>query len=385
MPIHLIAILGLYLLCWQGYKLRRRVNGLGHIALIASLLATLANSLTARWSAATPHTALDGQYISLVEHIFVVISVAGLYVFRLAVEGCRINHRRVRRTIAGAVAVSLGFLLLTLGAIGRGRLLSVTAASFRDPLGFAYNFGAGLYYGLTMTAIAVWMVRFTREKEWHFKAGMRVAALGLFVIGSLCLVRAIPVAVVFLRGPELLAPPWMLGGVTAVAFPLVFLGLSYPVLASRCAALRSWAHQRREDHHTHIVWQLATVAFPEVVLQPATMSERFRRLIRWPDQMQRRRTETFDALAKLLLTDSRTDRTPTEESAADRLRGAVRRYDAAHDTPVVSMVAPSSTALDLDRTGVPGPPQASADADMLRELADLLRQPHDDDLSRVTA
>jgi hypothetical protein len=371
MPVNLLLILVGYLVCWQGYKLRRRINGLGHVALILSLTAKLANSTTARISAAHPHSLLAGQFISLIEHIFVVVSVAGLYVFRLAVEGHTLTSRRVQRTIAGGVAMSAAFLVLTLTAIYRGKLISVSVESYRDPVGFAYAFGAGLYYGLMLFAVGRWMVTFTRDKERHFRRGMLLAAVGVFALSALSLGRAIPVAVVFLGGPKVIAPPFLLGTVSAAAFPLIFVGLSYPILMSRRAAYRAWRRQREDDARTSIIWQLCTTAYPEIVLRPRSMVERLRQLIWKPDRLRRRRTETFDALAKLLLGTSTTERTESERAAADILREAVRRYDGSHEVPVVKVVKPAA-AIDIDQVGIPGQPVSGADTEMLRELADVL-------------
>jgi hypothetical protein len=78
-----------YLMCWQGYKLLRKLSGLGHVSLILSLAATLANAAVARLNDAHAlPIALSPQYVVLTQQLLVLVSVAGLYVFRLAVEKC---------------------------------------------------------------------------------------------------------------------------------------------------------------------------------------------------------------------------------------------------------------------------------------------------------
>ncbi len=369
MPVDLIILLGTYLMCWQGYKMRRKVNGLGHVAVVLSLIGTLANSVTARLSGAHPHGALAAQSISVVEHIFVVISCAGLYVFRLAVEGHTLRDRRVQVTIGGALAVSAAFVTLAILAARRGPLLSISVESFRDPRGFIYNFGGGLYYGLTMLLIAQWMIRCTRGEEKHFKRGMRLAAVGLYTVSALCIGRAVPVAITFLGGPPVVAPPFLLGTVSAAAFPLVFLGLSYPIIVSRWAAYRAWTHEERDSARVNVVWQTCTVAYPEIVLRPGSVFERLRQALWKPARLRRRRTETFDGLAKLLFVTSKVEPSEQAGAAADSLRVAVRRYDETHDRAVRDVISP---AAESEREGVPAKPDGDTETHMLLALAELL-------------
>ena len=85
MPIPLIAMLATYLMCWQAYKLRERLNGLGHAGILVSLVSTLSNSATARISDAYPPSPAGYQYVLFIHHVFITGSCLGLYLVRLAV------------------------------------------------------------------------------------------------------------------------------------------------------------------------------------------------------------------------------------------------------------------------------------------------------------
>lgn len=369
MPTELIATLILYLICWQGYKLRDRLNGLAHIALIISLTASLANSASARlghaqhWTAATT----AGQYNQLSQHILLVASCTGLYIFRLAVEGHTIRDRHFQRTIAAAVIASAVMTTVVLLFLHQGKVLSFQIATFRDPLGFLFYFGAGVYYGWFRFAVGYWMIKRSRHSDRHLQIGMRLAACGLLIISALCFVRAAPVAVVFLGGPPIITPRYLLGAVSSIAFPLIFLGLSYPLLIARLAALRRYLRGRKIAERTEGLWRLCRRAYPEVGLReaPGFLPRLFSGT--HPDEPTRRITECFDALAKLLA-HATADTDGQSSSPQAVLLLAIRRHDETHAVTVGDVISPSTTA-----DGIP-PAGGTHDIQILLDLADILRE-----------
>lgn len=390
MSVTLIVMLATYLVCWQGYKLRERLNGLGHAGILFSLAATLLNSTTARLSDAHPHSLYVGQYIALIEHIFVAVSTLGLYLLRLAVEGHSLRDRPVRRAIGGGVLFSCALTAITAAAISRGRLLSPTPESYRDPLGFLYAFGSGLYYGTILLLVSVWMWRYVREQDEQdeqaqLRIGVRIAAIGLFGLAAFCFARATPIAVVFLGGPPRIAQPfWVLGPISAAAWPLVFIGLSYPLLRSRGAAYRAWKSRRATREQARVLLRTCHTAYPEIELPPSGIRERARQFLSSHHRLTRTVTETFDALAKLLIQDEPIN-TPAGRVAADRLREAVRRYDSTHAVPVTEIISPEAGDEVLDSEGVPDPPADALQHDIafVLELAAELRAVIDDHRVRV--
>jgi hypothetical protein len=388
MSVTLIVMLATYLVCWQGYKLRERLNGLGHAGILASLVATLLNSTTARLSDAHPHSLLVGQYIALIEHIFVAVSTLGLYLLRLAVEGHSLRDRPVRRAIGGGVLFSCALTAITAAAIISGRLLSPTPDSYRDPLGFVYAFGSGLYYGTILLLVAAWMWRYVRNRdEQHerderadLRIGVRIAAIGLFSLAAFCFARATPIAVVFLGGPPQIAQPfWVLRPISTAAWPLVFIGLSYPLLRSRGAAYRAWKSRRATREQARVLLRTCHTAYPEIELPPSGIRERARQFVSSHHRLTRLVTEIFDALAKLLVQDEPTN-TAAGRVAADRLHEAVRRYDLTHPVPVTEIISPNAGDEVLDSEGVPDQPADALDHDtaFVLDLAAELRTVIDD-------
>jgi hypothetical protein len=267
-------------------------------------------------------------------------------------------------------------------AIVSGELLSPTTKSYRDLHGFLYAFGAGIYYGSVMFAVALWMARYVKGREKHFRYGMRIAAAGLFIVSALSIVRAIPVASVFFGGPRNIVPHYLLGAVSAAAFPLVFVGLSYPLVISRLRAFRAWTRRRKMCADVRVVWKECVSAYPEIVLRPDSSPVRRLRDSIWnPAELSRLKTESFDGLAKLLVHSASTESAAAVTAAAN-LREAIRRYDEAHKVSVWDIISP--TASEGDDEGVPPRPEGKAEDEMLLALADELRGMSEASRSRVS-
>jgi hypothetical protein len=364
----LIIVLVGYLMSWQGYKLRGKLTGLGHIALILSLSATLCNAVIARLSDAHALAALPQPCVELAGVFCVIVSVAGLYVFRLAVEKCTVSNPRVVLTLCGALTVAVGATLTTVYFAVRAIPLKYSVAAFHDPVGAVYFVSVGGYFGCTLFAVAWWMVDHTRNSERHFRRGMRISAVGLFILSVLSIGRAIPAAIVGLGGPTVIAPAFLLGGVSASAFPLVFLGLSYPLLVGRVFAYRAWRSQRGTRAKVTVVWSVCKTAYPEIVLRPRTYLQRIAQMVWNPKRLRRRSSESFDGLAKLLGHEEPA-RGPGAQAAAMNLREAVSRYDLAHSIKIWDVVSPDIDEFD---DVVPAKPEGDQDTAMLLELANVL-------------
>jgi hypothetical protein len=197
---------------------------------------------------------------------------------------------------------------------------------------------------------------------------MRISAVGLFILSVLSIGRAVPAAIVGLGGPTVIAPAFLLGRVSATAFPLVFLGLSYPLLVGRVRAYRAWQSQRATCTEVTVVWSVCKTAYPEIVLRPRTYLQRLAQAIWNPKQLARRPSESFDGLAKLLGHEAPALGSGAQRAAAN-LREAVRRYDLAHPIKVWDVVSPDVDEFD---DAVPAKPDGDQDTAMLLELARIL-------------
>ncbi len=369
MPISLIAMLATYLMCWQAYKLRERLSGLGHAGILVSLASTLANSATARISDTYPPSPAAYQYILFIHHVFITGSCLGLYLVRLAVEGNALRDRAVRRAIGGGVLFCCWNAATIAVAAALGRPL-INGPS-RAPLDVLYSVGSGAYFGTVMLLVAVWMWRYVAHRPLRILLGTRVAAIGLFGMAGLGYTRAATAAIRYLGGPPSIAPEWLRDTVTSTAFPLVFIGLSFPLLASRWAAFQQWRTRRKICERAKVTAQTCRTAYPEIQLPPAGIGERARLLVSNHHIQARIIVESFDGLAKLLVHDAPAA-TPAGQAAAARLRAAVERYDAEHpDKSVIDIISPRIDDQTLDGEGVPPQPGNALEEDItvLVELA----------------
>lgn len=363
MPISLIAMLATYLMCWQAYKLRERLNGLGHAGILVSLVSTLANSATARISDAYPPSPAGYEYILFIHHVFITGSCLGLYLVRLAVEGNTVRDRPVRRAIGGGVLFCVwnGATIALAAAVGR----PLSNGPARAPLDVLYSVGSGAYFGTVMFLVAVWMWRYVAHRPLRILLGTRVAAFGLFGMAALGYTRAVQAVVRYLGGPPSIAPGWLRDGVTSAAFPLVFIGLSFPLLASRWVAFQQWRARRKICERAKVTAQTCRTAYPEIQLPPAGIGERVRLLISNHHTQARIVVESFDGLAKLLVHDAPSE-TPAGQAAAARLRAAVQRYDAVHpDKPVIDIISPTIDDQTLNGEGVPQQPGNALEEDII--------------------
>lgn len=369
MPIPLIAMLATYLMCWQAYKLRERLNRLGHAGILVSLVSTLANSATARISDAYPPSPAGYQYILFIHHVFITGSCLGLYLLRLAVEGNTVRDRPVLRTIGGGLLFCAWNGATIAGAAVIGQPISNGPA--RAPLDVLYSVGSGVYFGTVMLLVALWMWRYVAHRPSRILLGTRVAAIGLFGMAGLGYTRAATAVVRHLGGPPSIAPGWLRDTVTSAAFPLVFIGLSLPLLASRWAAFQHWRTRRKVCERAKVTAQTCRTAYPEIQLPPAGIGERVRLLLSNHHTQARIVVESFDGLTKLLVHDAPAE-TPAAQAAAARLRVAVERYDTDHPArPIVDIISPALDAQTLDGEGVPLQPGNALNDDIavLVELA----------------
>lgn len=358
MSVELIVILGLYIIFWQGYQLRRRLSGLGHATLLITLAGILAVPVFnyARNDGLIP---IAPEATDIVIRIIVLTPCLSLFVFRLAAAGHRVTSRAVLAALASG-AVMIGAIVVTGQAVLRnGGSLRYTTASFSNPLSAGYHTGSGLYYGILLLAVAVWMVRYTRTTGRHVRIGVRIASVGIFAMSALCIGRAIPPGVALFGGPLFVAPPALLGGVSATTAPIIFIGLSYPLLVNRGAALRAWMRQRHAYRRIEPLWTASRDAFPEAILpEQGRPSLAFR--------LRRRRAECYDGLHYVRRNPDNSSGAPGQRAAVERLRAAVERYEQDH-------LDGESIWATVDRQRSEHPPQAGhRDHQLLESLADTV-------------
>lgn len=355
MPIQLIIVLGFYAVCWQGYKLRWRLNGLGHAALIAAMVGILGPSLLARLNEAHALGRLPYHLFELAANLLVTLACVSIYVFRVAADPSlpqADRRRRITAALGSGVAMAVFLAVLDAVILARGEPLMYTPASLSKSLPALYFTVAGFYWGVLLFPAACWLWRSGDGKDRHYAAGLRVGSCALFTMSALCIGRAIPVVVVATGGPKVLAPTILLPLVSAVSWALFIAGLSYPLIVARIRALRVTHHRLHGYERLAPLWHLATTAYPEAVLAPrapATAPDIRSRRTSVRFAYERRRAECYDALCRLRGGSASQGQTGPARDATDALLAVIRGYDESH--------AGRRSAWQILDTGVAGSPE----------------------------
>jgi hypothetical protein len=361
MRVALSVLLGFYLIVWQGYRLRWSLGGMGHVALILGLVGMIGPIAVNQLYHAHLFNihSLDRTGLNLIRDGFAVVAVVSLYLFRLAAERYTIRSARAWKAIGSGVTVTIALAVITYTSPHKGRSAFGYHWSFTHPAGAIYRILVDAYLATMLFVVARWLISYGRGQDPHFRMGLRITAVGVYGLSALMIIRSTPMLIALLGGP-IWVPPKLTTGVWTVIFaPLVFIGLSYPVLVGRIDAMRRWREKREFYSKLGVVWKTCTTLYPEIVLPLRTLT--------------RRRTECVDGLYKFL--DG--NKLPVDEAVQRRataLREAVRRYDELHESPVADVVYRAVEEKD-DPTNRRG---QLRDNDpviaMLLQLADLLNE-----------
>jgi hypothetical protein len=297
MPVAVIALLSVYLILWQGYKMRSRVSGFGQLALTGALVFVLSVPVLARLRDARAFGDLDTRWIKLIGGLLVLLACLSLFLFHLSMEEQSIRSPLVARALLGAGAVAV---LLT-GVVAAAVQQDVPVRVSGQPWVASYFVVGSGYYAYLLYSVAFWMFRTSAGLEKHLKAGLRAAAAGLLLVATQTVSDVPRALVVMLGGPALDFPALPAGIVSAVAAPLVFGGLSYPLLTGRIQAFRRRRQQRSVYTALQPLWDAIVQAYPELVLRRDNDRgrERKRGSSRAEFRYHRRIAECYDGLHRL--------------------------------------------------------------------------------------
>ncbi|WP_226360999.1 MAB_1171c family putative transporter [Pseudonocardia sp. ICBG1142] len=366
MPVELVVTLAIYAVLWQGYQLRRRLTGFGHLVLLAAIIAAVANPALQRMIEAGWFGEVDPGAKRFYGALIVIVgSTMGLYLFRLAVDRYGPRSPRVIRFVVLSLGLLAGWIVMFALATSRGQTMLYGPAAFAHTPGLLYFATTGPYLFLVRLLVVIWIVRRTRAADVTpaLRWGTRVAGVGLLVAGLVSLLRAIPPIVILFGGPVTAAPPGFIYVASTVGSPLIFAGLSFPLVVGRLQALRAGRRNRRSYARIEPLWQISTTAFPEVELRSVGPLDY---------QLRRRRAECLDALYYLRAGQPDRDGDPGQLAAADQLEVAIAKF--------------KRTRLDNDRlwslvdqhrhspTGDTAADPPTSDHDLLEQLADLVSE-----------
>lgn len=339
-----LVLITLYAVFWQAYKLRRRLSGFAHGALLVFIGGTVLPQI----AAVAVHAGwLPTGVGSIVGDVAVTVPVVALFCFRLGLEKRGWRDPRVVVTIASGVGISLITVALGVISVHAGAPLQLGGDAISDTypsvvasivLNSIYRMGLIFWVGL-------WVFPFTKHRGTprHMRIGMRVAAVGFLAMGCVVAAGLVNILAALVAGRPLLGSllPLMIAG-EIIAGVCWALGLSYPLIASRIAARRAArGPQQRALQRTAAFWAAAVEAFPEI-RRPEPGGEPI------DVRLGRRQAECYDCLHHLRLYADRAA-AASSRAAAELLESVLERYETDHDESVWSVIDRNRDAGDADQ------------------------------------
>ncbi|MEU8581330.1 MAB_1171c family putative transporter [Streptomyces abikoensis] len=217
---------------------------------------------------------------------------------------------------------------------------------------------AGLYLSYALGSAFVWTLRHARASVRPLATGLWLAAAAMAGMVLSSTARAAFILVRWLGGavPPFLSLP--VAALLAFSIPLFVIGVTYPGIATRLAALRVWWQHRCDYHRLRPLWLLLHTAYPQDALNRVPTNpwrdalrvrsvhrSHYRRVIECRDGLVR----ISPHLARLGLADA-DPRSVAPEDLAHKLRAALRDHDPGDQTAAkaIPLAMPDGDDLDSD-------------------------------------
>jgi uncharacterized protein DUF6545 len=329
--------------------------------------------LLAGWSIAYPFgiaasdgvsfLGVDAMNARYVQHGLLLVAAYSLVCFFQfsALEPALARGRAVRDgvVLAGALVIITVANVLIPADLREGAA-TVTSTPGEGPVGVpsiaVFYIAANSYLLYAFAAACVWTRRYARGAEPRLRRGLRIASLGLAAIS---LAGATFVASNISRWAGTPAPP-------PVVFTSIFLlllgitlfvvGMAYPTVQTRLAALRVWRGHRRAYRRLRPLWTALNEQFPQDALSrvPASRLRDALTLRSVHRRYYRRVIECRDGLVRIspYLANLNTD--PAEladpERLARQLNEALRAHAAGETVPTqaIPLALPTEDSLESD-------------------------------------
>lgn len=261
----LLGVLLVAAVLWKGYQLSRAPQDLPLRSVTWCLLSALcAFPFGLAGVAGRVDGLLTTGAAELLQNVLLLCCVYWLMCFYLhSASGPQDGRRRARRE-AVALAVAAGLATLSMAMTPpqeRGGTYDTANMQIDGVAGFYLS--AGLYLGYALSMALWWTRKYARISRGPLATGLRLTALSMAAMVLADLVRQVYVVVRWAGGPH--ASPVLVGGniTLQIAIPVFVVGVSYPGVATRLAALRLWWRHRRAYHRLGPLWTALHQAFPE--------------------------------------------------------------------------------------------------------------------------
>jgi hypothetical protein len=351
-------------LAWMLYLVARSPGDVRRWA-VAGLLAgwSIAYPFGIAASAGVDFLGVDAMHARYIQHALLLVAAYSLVCF---FQFSALEPRLVRgRAVREAVVLGVALVVLTVAnamipADLRVPAATVTSTPGEGPVGVAsigvFYVAANSYLLYAFAAACVWTRRYARGAEPRLRRGLRIASIGLAAIS---LAGATFVASNVSRWAGTPAPPPVV--ITSIfllllGIVLFVVGMAYPTVRTRMAALRVWRRHRRAHRRLRPLWTVLNEQFPQDALSRVPAS-------RWRDALTlrsvhrryyRRVIECRDGLVRISPYLAHLGADPADladpERLARRLSDALRAHAAGESVPpqAMSIAMPTDDSLEAD-------------------------------------
>jgi hypothetical protein len=329
--------------------------------------------LVAGWSIAYPFgiaasagvefLGVDAMNARYIQHSLLLVAAYSLVCFFQfsALEPGLARGRAIRDgVVLGVALVILTVANVMIPADLRIPAATVTSTPGAGPVGVdsiaLFYVAANSYLLYAFAAACGWTRRYARGAEPRLRRGLRIASIGLLAIS---LAGATFVASNISRWAGTPAPPpVVLTSIFLLLLGIVafVVGMAYPTVRTRLAALRVWRRHRRAYRRLRPLWTVLNEQFPEDALSRVPAS-------RWRDALTlrsvhrryyRRVIECRDGLVRISPYLANLSADPAEladpQRLARQLSGALRAHAAGESVPTqaIPIAMPTDDSLESD-------------------------------------
>ncbi|MBB5157482.1 MAB_1171c family putative transporter [Saccharopolyspora phatthalungensis] len=296
-----VGLIAALLAAWLLYRWYRRSVTAGTWALVLVVGANLVSSIIRRGAKpGGPWESIDPRLIVLFTNIMIVVSLIGLVLFRLYIEGYTdpaAIRRRLRRPLAVAAVATAVFCACTAWAYAIGDPMEMyNTPDISAPAGI-FALTGRLYMTWVFGETGIWAIRWLRHTTLITKIGLVLVAAGSLILALSTAIdsAAALISLLGFRVPDThgyVAASDTLGAIGLVA------GILLPVLLGRIQALVVWMRAWWLHRQLAPLWHAVQALYPELVLnvpaQRGIGSADMRSF-----RARRRLTECADGLARL--------------------------------------------------------------------------------------
>ncbi|MGW5609483.1 MAB_1171c family putative transporter [Streptomyces sp. NPDC003753] len=204
----------------------------------------------------------------LVQNLFVLSMVYWLMCFYLysAAADTAEGNRRARREALLLALAAIGLITATVAAGVHDHGANFRGSDLRDPALVSFYLVADVYLVYALAMALRWTCSYARASQRPLATGLWLTAVGIGAMAASCTIRTVLTVVRWQGKTVPHAVTWTSSVIIALAVPLFLIGVSYPGVATRMAAVRVRRQHCRMYRRLGPLWQMLNEAYPEHTL-----------------------------------------------------------------------------------------------------------------------